>query len=80
VPRADDYLVKPFASSELLARVRSLLQRAPAEHEDHLRGDILKRFCYREASFHSSATLNWLPSQRRSQGRNNQQSATNQNA
>lgn len=27
---ADDYLVKPFAFSELLARMRSLLRRAPA--------------------------------------------------
>src|SRR3954464_10628374 len=27
---ADDYLVKPFAFSELLARVRSLLLRAPS--------------------------------------------------
>jgi two-component system copper resistance phosphate regulon response regulator CusR len=31
---ADDYLVKPFAFSELLARVRSVLRRAPArQHE-----------------------------------------------
>jgi two-component system alkaline phosphatase synthesis response regulator PhoP len=28
---ADDYLVKPFAPSELVARVRAILRRAPAE-------------------------------------------------
>src|SRR6266478_992616 len=33
---ADDYLVKPFAFSELLARVRTLLRRAPARHSDVL--------------------------------------------
>jgi two-component system response regulator MprA len=31
---ADDYLVKPFALDELLARVRALLRRARPEHED----------------------------------------------
>jgi two-component system copper resistance phosphate regulon response regulator CusR len=34
---ADDYLVKPFAFSELLARMRSLLRRLPARQNDSLR-------------------------------------------
>ena len=33
---ADDYLVKPFAFSELLARVRSRLRRTPARPQDVL--------------------------------------------
>ncbi|MBV9889863.1 MAG: heavy metal response regulator transcription factor [Rhizobacter sp.] len=34
---ADDYLVKPFAFSELLARVQNLLRRGPARHDERLR-------------------------------------------
>lgn len=33
---ADDYLIKPFAFSELLARVRSILRRGPARQPDVL--------------------------------------------
>src|SRR5213083_950807 len=34
---ADDYLVKPFAFSELIARVRVLLRRAPNQRQEMLR-------------------------------------------
>ena len=34
---ADDYVVKPFAFSELLARVRSLLRRAPSRAQETIR-------------------------------------------
>jgi DNA-binding response OmpR family regulator len=38
---ADDYLVKPFAFSELLARIRALLRRPPLQAEAVLRvGDL----------------------------------------
>lgn len=38
----DDYLVKPFAFSELLARVRSLLRRPAARQADKLRVEDLE--------------------------------------
>jgi two-component system copper resistance phosphate regulon response regulator CusR len=38
---ADDYLIKPFVFSELLARVRTILRRGPLRQQDVLRiGDL----------------------------------------
>jgi DNA-binding response OmpR family regulator len=39
---ADDYLVKPFAFAELLARLRALLRRERADRETVLRADDLE--------------------------------------
>lgn len=39
---ADDYLIKPFSFSELLARIRSILRRSPVRQPDILRVDDLE--------------------------------------
>jgi len=54
---ADDYLVKPFAFSELMARVRSLLRRAPA-HPEKLRIADLEIDTRRHKATRASTALN----------------------
>ncbi len=48
---ADDYLIKPFAFSELLARVRLLLRRGPARQSESLRiADLEIEFARQKAT------------------------------
>lgn len=52
---ADDYLVKPFAFSEFLARVRALLRRGPALRPDVMRiGDLTIDFGARRVTRQST--------------------------
>jgi two-component system copper resistance phosphate regulon response regulator CusR len=55
---ADDYLVKPFAFSELLARVRSVLRRSPARQEESLRVNDLEIDTRRHKAVRSGVALN----------------------
>jgi len=58
---ADDYLVKPFAFAELLARVRSTLRRAPQQEAAHLRIADLEIDMQRHKATRSGVPLNLTP-------------------
>src|SRR6202040_389962 len=58
---ADDYLVNPFAFSDFLAGVRSLLLRAPARHPEQLRLEDLEIDTQRNRAGRSGVALNLTP-------------------
>ena len=55
---ADDYLVKPFAFSELLARIRSVLRRSPTRQAEHLCIDDLEIDTRRHKAVRCGVALN----------------------
>jgi two-component system copper resistance phosphate regulon response regulator CusR len=57
---ADDYIIKPFAFAELLARIRSLLRRSP-RGETSLRVDDLEIDVARQRAVRAGQPLNLTP-------------------
>lgn len=62
---ADDYLVKPFAFSELNARVRNILRRSPARHIDVLRVSDLDMDLLRHKVSRAGKSLDLAPQEYR---------------
>lgn len=58
---ADDYLIKPFAFSELLARIRTLLRRGPARQSEVVQVADLEMDLLRHKATRGGKRLNLTP-------------------